>query len=122
MNWPGVRLVSAVPVGLTATFAATIRVKLLGTVVVPVGVPVTEMLKLPYVAEAGAFTVKMLALPTNVGINRRGLKEQEKPVGSVALMQDRLTTSPLTLRRVAIMVLKPEPPGTSVMPPELESE
>ena len=69
--------------------------------------------------------VSIVMLPRDVGITLAGEKEQEVPLRfpeRLVRSQDNVTLVGLPAIRVDMILVEPEPPGTSVMPPELDRE
>ena len=57
-----------------------------------------------------------------VGVSESGLKRQEAPPGRLDLIQDSVTGSEVPLFNVAVIVLVPDPPCRTMIPPELDRE
>ena len=118
-------LVSAIAVGLTEIFAATVKVMVAGDNggELPI-LDVTVTLKAPYGAVDGTSTVSVVVLPFDIGVTLAGLKLQvvpENATGRLVRSHASVTFVPgVPLVRVEIIVVEPEPPGTSVTPSKLE--
>ena len=55
-----------------------------------------------------------------VGVSESGLKRQEAPAGKVELIQNSVTGSEVPLFNVAVIVLVPNPPCCTMIPPAFD--
>jgi len=55
-----------------------------------------------------------------VGVSESGLKRQEAPAGRLDLIQDSVTGSEVPLFNVAVIVLLPDPPYCTMIPPAFD--
>jgi len=97
----------------------TLSVKAVGVVVLPVGLPVTCTMYEPIGVMGVDETVRRLE---PVGVNESGLNRQEAPAGRLEPTQDSVTGSEVPLFNVAVIVLVPDPPCRTMIPPELDRE
>ncbi len=81
------------------------------------GLPVTRTWNEPVGVPEAVDTVSILE---PVGVTEGGLNPHEVPEGSVEGSQDKTTASGVPLFKVAKIVLVPELPGGTVMPPEFD--
>ena len=112
---------SAVAVGFTATFAATVRVKMVGAI--GAGLPawaLTVTLKALYLVEGGTVIVKRVVLPLRFGVTLAGVNEQVVPIGRLVRSHANVTLLAISLGELAMIVVEPGFPGVSLTPPELE--
>ena len=94
-------------------------VKAVGVVVPPVGLPVTCTMYEP-IGVKGVEEIVCMLEP--VGVSECGLKRQEAPAGRVELIQNSATGSEVPLFNVTVIVLVPDPPCRTMIPPELDRE
>ncbi len=88
----------------------------------PEPVPVTVIEYVPAgVERVDVLTVSMLVAPEVVGVSEAGLKLHEAPEGRPEV-HERVTLWLTPTLRVAVIVLEPDAPWVTVMPPELERE
>src|SRR5437879_1708020 len=88
-------------------------------VVPPVGLPVTCTMYEPIGVIGVDETVRRLE---PVGVNESGLSRQEAPAGRLEPTQESVTGSEVPLFNVAVIVLVPDPPCRTMIPPELDRE
>jgi hypothetical protein len=83
----------------------TVRLTVVGTVVVPRGVPVTWKVREPItVSVEETLMVRLLVTPVGVGVTLVGLKEtHETPEANNEEIQDRVTGWPMPAFKVAVM-------------------
>ena len=87
-------------------FGETVRVTVVGVVVLPSGEPVTMTVKGPTGVDAEVEIIKILE---PVGVTGLVAKPQLTPVGNGAT-HDNVTGAAVPLTRVAVIVTVPEPP------------
>ena len=128
----GVRMIVEVPVELEMKLTGevaemiksgggpcTMSAKAVGVVVLSEGLPVTCTTYEPIGVKGVEERVRMLEPE---GVNESGLNMQEAPAGKLDLTQDSVTGSELPLFNVAVIVLVPDPPCLTMIPPELDRE
>src|SRR5437867_13326711 len=96
----------------------TVRAKVVVTVVVPIGPPVTLIWNVPVGVEEAVETVSTL---DPEGVIEGGLNEQDAAVGRVDVTHDRFTGWAEPPVRVKVIVVVPELPAVTLMLPEFES-
>ena len=95
----------------------TLSVKAVGVVVLPVGLPVTCTMYEPIGVIGVEETVRRLE---PVGVSETGLKRQEAPAGRLELIQDGVTGLGVPPTNVAVIVLVPNPPCCTMIPPAFD--
>lgn len=100
----------------------TAKVKVVGVVVAPKGLPVISTWYEPVGVEEMVLTVSWLVTPTKEGVTDDGLNEHDAPAGREEGAQDKATAGTVPLVKVAVTVLLPELPCWALISPEFDSE